>query len=107
MSPVVIKHFDIVNDITLSCLSGFIFCEKYPICFQGAEKALRHSIIPAIAFTSHAADHSIVLQHHLKVIAAVLASAVRMEDKARLKTTTPDCHVQGVPHQFSGNTVVH
>ena len=49
----------------------------HSLCFQSAEKTLRHSIIPTIALATHAADNSIALQHPLKIMAAILAATIR------------------------------
>jgi hypothetical protein len=48
---------------------------------EGGKKTLRHRIIPAVAFTAHAAQHTVRRQQLLN-LTGVLAAAVRVMQQA-------------------------
>ena len=46
--------------------------------FDDAEKGFGHSIIPAITFTTHALDETMLYQHFSKFLACILNAAIRV-----------------------------
>ena len=60
-SSAVIEHFNVICDVPAGIVSGLVNGKEDPLCFQAAEKTLSYSIVPAISFTTHAADHPIGL----------------------------------------------
>ena len=56
-SVAIIKHFDVINDVSPGVLSGHVVCKKDPLSLQTTEKALCHGIVPTIPFPAHAANH--------------------------------------------------
>lgn len=54
----VIKHLDLIKNGLLSLRSGCIAFMAAQLGFQGLKKAFSRGIIPAIAFTAHAAENS-------------------------------------------------
>ena len=50
MTPsAVVKHFDIVGDISPCSLTGFMFQEKDPFCLQATKETSSHTVIPTTA----------------------------------------------------------
>lgn len=93
-APVVEKHLNVIDDILLGSRSAEIFHSKNLLNFEAAEEALCDSIIPAIAFSAHTGQYSMVLEQFLEILAAILATPVRMKDKALRRFASPACHGQ-------------
>jgi len=72
----VIKHFNIVNDVSPRFVSGPIVWKKDPLGFEAAKKTFCNSIIPTISFSAHATDHTMGFQHFLEISAAILTAPV-------------------------------
>ena len=62
-SVAIVKHFDVLNDISPGLLSGRIVCKKDSLSLQATEKVLCPGIVPTIPFPGHAANHPKGLQH--------------------------------------------
>lgn len=106
-APVVEKYLNVIDDILLGSRSAEILHSKTLLNFEAAEEALCDSIIPAIAFSAHTGQYSMVLEQFLEILAAILATPVRMKDKALRRFASPDCHGQCIHDQALGNAVVH
>jgi len=63
----------------LACPETFIV---QPFLFQLAPETLHRSVVPAISFTAHRADESILFELVLIIMWAVLASTIRMSQDA-------------------------
>ena len=57
----VIKHFDIPDHVVSGLISGFINDIRDLFGFKRTEKTFHHGIIPAIAFSAHAASHAVLI----------------------------------------------
>ncbi len=44
-SVAIVKHFDVINDVSPGVLSGHVVCKKGPLSLQTTEKALCHGIM--------------------------------------------------------------
>ena len=75
-SPAVVKHLNLVSDISAGVFSGSVVGQENPFRFQTPEKAFSNGIIPAVALAAHAADHLIGLQQCLKCLTAILAATI-------------------------------
>ena len=80
-APAVVKHLDVIDDILSSSRSAEIPCPKYHLNFEAAEETLCDSIVPAIAFSGHTGQNSMVLEQFLEIMAAILAAPVRVKDE--------------------------
>jgi hypothetical protein len=56
----VIKHFNIADYLTPGIIPGLINGIRYPFGFKGMKKTFHYGIVPAIAFSAHAASHTVV-----------------------------------------------
>ena len=54
-SVTVIKHRYVIQDILLRFIPGLVVMPMHPFLLQAAEEALDYSIVPAVAFSAHAA----------------------------------------------------
>ena len=80
-SPAVVKHLDVTDDILPGSRSTEVPHPKNLLNLEAAEKTLGHSIVPAIAFSAHAAQYSMVLEQFLEIMTAILAAPVRVKDE--------------------------
>ena len=80
-APAVVKHLDVIDDILPGSRSTEVPHSKNLLNFEAAEETLRHSIIPAIAFSAHTGQYSMVLEQFLKIMTAILTAPVRMKDE--------------------------
>ena len=62
----VIKHFDVLEDLLLGLLPGLKTAMMDQLRFEGMEEALGRGVVPAVAFATHAAEVTMVLQHRLE-----------------------------------------
>gem|GEM_PF-2003550 len=74
----VIKHLDVLDHITSCIAPGTINFIGSPFGFQTVKETLRNSIIPAIALSTHTADHAPDTQGLPVITAGILASAIRV-----------------------------
>ena len=58
----IIKHLDVLDHITSRITLGAINDVSGPFGFQAVKETLRNGIIPAIALSTHTADHAIDTQ---------------------------------------------
>ena len=104
-SLAVVKHLNVVNDVSSGLFPGLIGGEKHPLRFEAAEKAFGNCVVPAVTFPTHTADHTVCLEQLLKIIAA--ADPVRVEHEPGVRTTAPDAHPQSIDNQLLGYAFVH
>src|SRR5919108_2409127 len=80
--PAIVEQFDVFEDFA-SCLgSSLPMALIAQFEFECGEKTLGHRVIPAIAFTAHAAQQTMRSQQLLILVAGVLAAAVRVMHQA-------------------------
>jgi hypothetical protein len=70
----VIKHLDVMNHITSGFTPVTIKHPGSPFGFQTVKETLCDSVVPAIAFSTHAADHAIGIQEPSVIAAGILAA---------------------------------
>ena len=74
MSPLaVVKQFDIFEQLVAGLSSGTPATLLDQFDFERGEKTFRHRIVPAIAFTAHAALDAVCRQQLLILVAGVLS----------------------------------
>ena len=56
----VIKHFDVLEDLLPGLFPGLETAVMDQLRFEGVEKALSRSVVPAVALATHAADVALV-----------------------------------------------
>ncbi len=79
MSPLaVVEQFDVFEQLVagLSSVTPPALMDQFN--FESGEKTFRHRVVPAIAFTAHAALDAMYRQQLLILVAGVLAAAVRV-----------------------------
>ena len=91
-APAVVKHLNVINDILPGKRPAEIPLPKDLLNFEAAEKTLGHSIIPAITFSAHTVQYTMLLKQLLEIMAAIQAAPVRMKDKAPRRFSSPNRH---------------
>jgi len=92
----VIKHFDVLDHITSRIVLSTINYIGSPFGFQTVKETLRNSIIPAIALSTHAADHAIDTQELPVITAGILAAAVRVVNQSLSRFPSPISHRKSI-----------
>tara|TARA_Y100001001_G_C7898255_1_gene270684 strand:- start:44 stop:388 length:345 start_codon:yes stop_codon:yes gene_type:complete len=93
-SDPVIKHFDVVEHIRLSQVTGFVDPFANAFLFQAAEEGFRHRVIPAISPTAHARFEVMGAAESMPVIAAVLRALDALL-RVKQQFSTGQSHVAG------------
>ena len=66
----VVKHLDVIDDILPGSRSAEIPHSENLLNFEAAEEALCDSVVPAIAFSAHTGQYSMVLEQFLEIMTA-------------------------------------
>ena len=83
MSPLtIVEQFKVFEDFAACLGSGTPVALINQFELEGGEKTLRHRIIPAVAFTAHAAQHAVRRQQLLILVTGILAAAVGLMQQA-------------------------
>src|SRR5262252_9852057 len=94
--PAVVEQFDIFEHLVAGLSSSTPPAPIDQFDFERGEKTFRHRVVPAIAFTAHAALYAVYRQQLLMCVAGVLAAAIRMKQQALQRMAVLQCHLQGV-----------
>ena len=93
-SNTIVETLDVVEDFRL----GLVPCGVNPLfdlfALQVAEERLGHGVIPAIAPAAHARAQSVVFAPTIELVAAKLATLIRMDDHRALRPSAPHSHCQ-------------
>src|SRR5580704_12350462 len=97
MSPLaVVEQFDVLEHLAAGLSSGTPLALIDQFHFERGEKAFCHRVVPAVAFTAHAALDAVYRQQLLIVVAGVLAAAIRVMQQTQRRLTVLQCHLKGV-----------
>ena len=95
----IVETLDVIEDVRL----GFSPCAVNSLldllALQVAEERLSHRVIPAVTATAHARAQSVVFAPAVELIAAKLATLVRMDDHRVFGPSAPHRHRQSIQHQ--------
>ena len=75
--------------------------------FQRVEKTLHRCIVVTVGFASHAAVQPVVFDQSLIPLGTILATAIRVNDRAFGKVAPEQCHGQRVTDQLLRHTAAH
>lgn len=84
---------------------GPVICEAQFSDYRKSSQQLRYPTV--ITPLTHTADHSMSLEHLLKIIAAILTATVRVKYETRSRSAAPDSHTKGIHNQFLCDSIVH
>src|SRR5882672_1563680 len=79
----------------------------HTLVFQAVEETLAGGVVPAISFAAHRREHSIRDELLQKVVAAILAAAIRVMNQPRRRAPTEPRHAQRIDHQLLGHPLAH
>ncbi len=88
----IVKNFDVIEDIGLGQISGFVDAFADAFLFQATEKGFGDGIVPTISTTAHAWRKIVGLAETAPVIATVLTALVRVHEHRSLGFVSSDCH---------------
>lgn len=97
----VAKHFDVFEQIGLRVLMRPVARSVNPFVLQAVEEAFCWGVVPTISLAAHPAAHAIGCQLPLRLMARVLATTIRMAQRAWGGTAAKPCHRQRVRHEIS------
>jgi hypothetical protein len=95
----IVIHRDVFSHVSNRFLASSVPAITGPFALQAAEEALNRGIVPAVSLATHAADHAVLFQQFLVVMAGVLAAAIGMMNQTRRWFSQVDRHYQGPDHQ--------
>ena len=72
----VVEHLDVVEDIASGLIPGGIDLASNALTLEQLEEALCHSVVVAVAATTHAGDQIVIAQEALPVVAGELTTLV-------------------------------
>src|SRR5215469_18824860 len=99
MSPLAaVEQFDIFEHLVAGVSSSTPPALIDQFDFERGEKTFRHRVVPAIAFTAHAALYAVYRQQLLICVAGVLAAAIRVMQQTLRRMAVLQGHLQGVQH---------
>lgn len=93
-SDPVIKHFDVVEHIGLSQVTGFVDPFADAFLFQTAEEGFHDCIIPAITSSAHAGVQVVSQTETMPIITAVLGALDALL-RVKQQFSTGQSHVAG------------
>src|SRR5712692_7085546 len=96
-TPLVIEHFDVVEQLHLGIPVTFEALPKFAL--HGREEALHHRVVVAVAATTHAAGDAVLPEYRLIVLARVGASLVGMVQQTGIGAASLQRHFEGFDRQ--------
>ena len=103
----VIKHLNVMDYITSGVTPVTIKHLGSPFGFQTVKKTLCNSVVPAIALSTHTADHAIGIQESSVIAPRILAAAVRVMNQALSRLPSPISHRQSFHDQRRLHAAIH
>jgi len=106
-APRVVERLDVVEDCRarLGARGPRVVVDQ--LVLQGAEEAVDHRIVGAVAFPTHAGHEAVPCEQRLVGRGSVLASLIRMVGQPRRGPALPQDHGQGVEDQPLLGAVAH
>src|SRR5882757_2381741 len=77
----IVERFDVLKQTQSGLFSGFELFSLHQLRFEGGEEAFYRGIVPAVAFSAHAALDVGFFELISEKVSGVLAAAVTMEEK--------------------------
>lgn len=102
-TPVVVGHFDVIEQIGNRLGAGRVARAINPFVLQAVEEALRRRVVPAVPLATHRANHAVLGNFLLVHMAGVLASPIRVMDQAGCWSSAELAHGQRIGHDVSGH----
>src|SRR5690554_5956384 len=103
----VVEHFNVIEHIAFSSLSGWIDTLLDSLSLEELEEAFSNSIVVTVAPAAHASLQVIGLQKTLPIQAAELTTLIRMNHDGLLGLPPPDGGQQGIQCQICGHARLH
>jgi hypothetical protein len=100
----VVKKFNVFEYRTPGFVTSFEIAMMNQFDFQGVEKTLGYSIIPAITFLTHAGVSTAGFEGLPVKIRGILAASAAVKDKTLGWLSFPDGHQHGVIGQINHHT---
>lgn len=106
MTPWIVERIDVVGNVDGRHVPGIVDPLLDPFLLEAREEGLGNCIIPAIPSATHAGLKPIFPAEPPPVIAAILASLVRVDDRP-VGPTPPHSHHHGIQDQPTMNGRAH
>jgi hypothetical protein len=103
----IVEDFNVFEYCTPGFVASFEVVMMKQFDFQGVEKTLGYSIIPAITFFAHAGVSTAGFENLPVKIRGILAASATVKDKLLIRLSFPDGHQHGVIDQISHHTCPH
>lgn len=91
-SAAVVERFDIIEDVGLGQISGFVEAFLYVFFLQAREERFDHRIIPTVATPAHTGLEVVGDAEASPVVAAELGALIGVHEYTTLRFSPPDRH---------------
>lgn len=97
----IVEHLDVFEDVLLGFIPGDILSLVYQLTLERPEETFDARVVPAVAFTAHARDKTILRESALVAHRGILTTTVRMVDEPRRRSAVHHGHQEGLLRQFT------
>ena len=98
LTPTVVKHLDIVNEVITGCLTRPIIPLRRALALQAAKKPLRDRLVSTRPLATPAARHPMGRQHPAVGMAGILSTTITLVSQASTGLATAQRPLQGLTH---------
>jgi hypothetical protein len=104
----IVEALDVIEHVSFGFVTRAIGFALGSFGLQRGEEALhRRRVVPHVARPAHAADHAMIDQQALELLAGVLAALVGMMQQGVRFAATPDRHDQGIGDKLCRHARAH
>ncbi len=107
MQPAMIIEAHPVNHLVHRRAAGGEAHSVQACHLQRTPQAFGGRVVPAVALAAHRGAHAVGAKRRLELGAAVLTSAIRVEDQPGFRVTPEPCHPQRVDHELLFHPRLH
>ena len=106
-APGIVEALDVVEHVGSGFVTRAIGFARRALGLERGEEALHRRVVPHVARPAHAADHAMIDQQALELLAGVLAALVGMMQQGVRFAATPDRHDQGIGDKLCRHARAH
>ena len=107
LAPTVVEHLDIIDEVITRFLTRPVVALRRTLALHAAKKPLCYRIVHAIPLSAHATRNAVLSQKPLVRMAGVLRTTITVVHQTRIRLTTTQRHLQGIPNQLRIKMIAH
>ena len=103
----IVEDLDIIEDLETRLFSRVELLLIDTFRFERGKKALENGIIPAIAFSAHAASDTECSQNALMVLGSILAASIGVHERLSNRQTIHNSHPERIADELGSYARFH